>query len=96
MNPNDDDNLEDDPVYAGLGVNNEPDAYNEPDDEAQDTILHTDTQTAQHATEGVSNDADELDLDEEEKDLKRHFEEDQIEEQISELAQEEDLGNERY
>jgi len=43
-------------VYAGLGVNNQPDNMNPGDEEASDTLLYTDTATARNATDGVSND----------------------------------------
>ncbi len=88
------DSEEDAIVYAGLGVNNQPDSLNPGDQEASDTLLYTDTATARHATDQVSNDAepdeftDELD----EADLS----DDEIEEQIEELAEEEDEGNERF
>ena len=82
-------------VYAGLGVNNEPDILNPGDEEASDTLLYTDTATARHATDELSNDeefdeftADELD----DSDLS----DDEIDEEITELAEEEDEGNERY
>lgn len=84
-----------DAVYAGLGVGNDPDVMNPGREEATDTVLHTDTATAHHATDEVSNDGD-MDtlpddlLDEEITD------DDQIEEEIAELAEEEEEGNERY
>lgn len=88
------DSEEDAVVYAGLGVNNQPDIMNPGDQEASDTLLYTDTATARHATDQVSNDAepdeftDELDL--------VNLSDDEIEEQIEELAEEEDEGNERF
>ncbi len=80
-------------VYAGLGVNNEPDIMNPGDEEASDTLLYTDTATARHATDQISNDEepDEF-IDESEADLS----DDDIDEEITELAEEEDEGNERY
>lgn len=81
-------------VYAGLGVNNEPDVLNPGNDEATDTVLHTDTATARHATDEVSNseDMDELPTYLTNSDLS----DDELDEQITELAEEEDEGNERY
>ena len=88
-------NEEDDAVvYAGLGVNNNPDVMNPGDEEASDTLLYTDTATARHATDEISNDAepDEFVADLADSDLT----DDEIDEQITELAEEEDEGNERY
>lgn len=88
------DNEEEAVVYTGLGVNNHPDIMNQGDEEASDTLLYTDTATARHATDEMSNDAefdeftDELVNDE--------LSDDEIDEQITELAEEEDEGNERY
>ncbi|GAB4022472.1 hypothetical protein [Spirosoma koreense] len=85
---------QDDVVYAGLGVNNRPDIMNPGDDEAADTLLYTDSTTARHATDEVSNDeefdefTDELD----DADLS----DDDIDEEIAELEEEEEEGNERY
>lgn len=81
-------------IYTGLGVNNHPDVMNPGNEEASDTLLFTDTATARHATDEVSNDAepDEFTDELEEADLS----DDEIEEQIAELAEEEDEGNERY
>lgn len=80
-------------VYAGLGVNNEPDIMNPGDQEASDTLLFTDTATARHATDQVSN-GEEFDefVDEVDTDLSDN----DIEDQITELAEEEDEGKERY
>lgn len=80
-------------VYAGLGVNNEPDNYNPGDEEASDTLLYTDTLTAQHATDEVSNGEDMDDLPE---DLQDDLSDDDLDAEIIELAEEEDEGNERY
>ncbi|GAB3690783.1 hypothetical protein GCM10027592_08300 [Spirosoma flavus] len=81
-------------VYAGLGVNNQPDAYNQGSDEASDTLLYTDNVTARHATDELSNDEepDEFPNDLANSDLS----DDDIDEEITELAEEEDEGNERY
>ncbi|GAB3993621.1 hypothetical protein GCM10028807_29350 [Spirosoma daeguense] len=81
-------------VYAGLGVNNEPDIMNPGSEEASDTLLYTDTMTARHATDAVSNDeeSDEFSNDLADSDLS----DDEIDEEIIELAEEEDEGNERY
>ena len=81
-------------VYTGLGVDNEPDVMNPGAQEGVDTLLFTDTATARHATDAVSNDAepDEFPEDAAEGTLS----EDQMEEQISELSEEEDEGNEPY
>lgn len=80
-------------VYAGLGVNNEPDIMNQGSDEAVDTLLYTDTATARHATDELSNDAepDEF-IDDSTDDLS----DDELDAEITELAEEEDEGNERY
>ena len=88
------DNEEDSVVYAGLGVNNEPDIMNQGDDEASDTLLYTDTATARHATDQLSNDEefDEFTNDLADSDLS----DDDIDEEITELAEEEEEGNERY
>ena len=81
-------------VYAGLGVNNEPDVINPGDEEGTDTLLFTDTATARHATNAESNDAeaDEFPVGA----LDGTMSDDEIDEQITELAEEEDEGNERY
>ena len=81
-------------VYTGLGVNNEPDVMNPGSQEGADTLLFTDTATARHATDAVSNDAEPDEFPDDEADAATS--EDEMEEQISELAQEEDEGNERY
>ncbi len=92
MAPNDTE--EESVVYAGLGVNNEPDVRNPGDEEASDTLLYTDSATARHATNAESNDAepDEFTDEFDEGDLT----EDEMEEEITELGEEEDEGNERY
>lgn len=81
-------------VYAGLGVNNEPDVMNPGDQEATDTLLYTDTATARHATDQVSNadDFDDMPADL----LADDLSDDELNQEISELAEEEDEGNERY
>jgi hypothetical protein len=81
-------------VYAGLGVNNEPDIRNQGDEEGTDTLLFTDTATARHATDAVSNDAEAGEFPVEA--LDGTMSDDEIDEQITELAEEEDEGNERY
>lgn len=81
-------------VYAGLGVNNQPDVMNPGDEEASDTLLYTDTATARHATDGVSNDEDLDDLPDDL--LAENLSDDELDDEITELAQEEDEGNERY
>lgn len=82
-------------VYAGLGVNNEPDIMNPGNEEATDTLLYTDTATARHATDERSNDEEPDEFTDEllEQD---DLTDDEIDEQIIELAEEEDEGNERY
>ncbi|MVM31723.1 hypothetical protein GO755_16870 [Spirosoma sp. HMF4905] len=82
-------------VYAGLGVNNSPDILNPGDEEASDTLLYTDTATARHATDELSNDeepdeftAEDLSDDD--------LSDDEIDEEITELEEEEEEGNERY
>ena len=95
VNPPANNEEDDDVVYAGLGVNNSPDIMNPGDEEASDTLLYTDTATARHATDELSNDEefDEFTVDElEDTDLS----DDDIDEEITELAEEEDEGNERY
>ncbi|CCH55910.1 hypothetical protein BN8_05210 [Fibrisoma limi BUZ 3] len=89
------DNYEEDTaVYAGLGVNNEPDVYDRPDDEAVDTILYTDSATARHATDGVSNDEDMDDLPEDL--LDDDVSDEELDREISELAEDEEVGGEPY
>lgn len=91
--PENDDEL-DDVVYAGLGVNNRPDVMNPGDDEASDTLLYTDTVTARHATDGVSNDED---LDDLPADLlDEDLSDDELDAEITELAGDEDEGGEPY
>lgn len=82
-------------VYAGLGVNNSPDSLNPGDEEASDTLLYTDTATARHATDELSNDEepDEFSADDLSDD---DLSDDEIDEEISELEEEEEEGNERY
>ena len=82
-------------VYASLGVNNQPDVMNPGDEEASDTLLYTDTATARHATDGLSNDAEPDEFTDEIAD-DIDLSDDDIEEEITELAEEEDEGNERY
>lgn len=91
--PNNDE--QDSAVYAGLGVNNEPDIMNPGNEEATDTLLYTDTTTARHATDELSNDEEPDEFTDEllEQD---DLSDDEIDEQIIELAEEEDEGNERY
>jgi hypothetical protein len=84
---------EDAVVYAGLGVNNEPDVMNPGDEEASDTLLYTDTATARHATDQLSNDEE---FDEFVDDPVTNLSDDDIDEEISELEEEEEEGNERY
>lgn len=84
---------EDAVVYAGLGVNNRPDILNQGDDEAVDTLLYTDTATARHATDEVSNGEDMDDLPD---DLLEDISDDELDNEIAELAEEEEEGNERY
>lgn len=88
------DNEMDSVVYAGLGVNNQPDVMNPGDEEASDTLLYTDTATARHATDGVSNDEamDDLpgDL------LSGDLSDDELDEEIIELAEDEEEGGEPY
>jgi hypothetical protein len=81
-------------IYAGLGVNNDPDVMNRGDDEATDTLLYTDTATARHATDEVSNDEDMDDLPDDL--LSGDLSDDELDEEITELAEEEEEGNERY
>ncbi len=85
---------EDAVVYAGLGVNNEPDVINPGDEEGTDTLLFTDTATARHATNAVSNDAEAGEFSVEA--LDGTLSDDEIDEEITELAEEEEEGNERY
>jgi hypothetical protein len=84
---------EDAVVYAGLGVNNDPDILNPGDEEASDTLLYTDTITARHATDEVSNDEDMDDIPE---DLLEDISDEELDNEIDELAEEEEEGNERY
>lgn len=81
-------------VYTGLGVNNEPDVMNTGAQEGTDTLLFTDTATARHATNAVSNEAEPDEFPDDAAEAATS--EDEMEEQISELAEEEDEGNERY
>lgn len=82
-------------VYAGLGVNNRPDVLNPGEEEAADTLLYTDTATARHATDELSNDEEpdefvEDDLSDDD------LSDDEIDDEIAELEEEEEEGNERY
>ncbi|RYC71963.1 MULTISPECIES: hypothetical protein [Spirosoma] len=81
-------------VYAGLGVNNDPDVMNPGDEEATDTLLYTDTATARHATDEVSN-ADDLD-DTPDDLLADDLSDDELDREITELAEDEEASNERY
>ena len=91
--PEDNDEM-DSVVYAGLGVNNQPDVMNPGDEEASDTLLYTDTATARHATDGVSNDED---LDDLPADLlDEDLSDDELDDEITQLAEEEDEGGEPY
>ena len=94
VNPPANNEEDDDVVYAGLGVNNSPDIMNPGDEEASDTLLYTDTATARHATDEISNDAEPDEFVDELTDS--DLSDDDIDEQITELAEEEDEGNERY
>jgi hypothetical protein len=83
----------DEVVYTGLGINGHPDSMNPGDDEAADTLLFTDTATARHATDEVSND----DLDDLPKDLlSGELTDDELDQEITELAEEEDAADEPY
>ncbi|WP_338871259.1 hypothetical protein WBJ53_24925 [Spirosoma sp. SC4-14] len=84
---------EDAVVYAGLGVRNRPDILNPGDEEASDTLLYTDNATARHATDEVSNGEDMDDLP---ADLLEDISDDELDNEIAELAEEEEEGNERY
>lgn len=89
------DNTDEDAIaYAGLGVNNEPDSLNPGDEEAADTLLYTDTATAQHATDAVSNDEDMDDIPDDL--VSDDLSDDELDDEITELAEEEEEGNERY
>jgi hypothetical protein len=82
-------------AYANLGVNNDPDSMNPGDEEATDTLLYTDTLTAQHATDEIENevDLDTLTLSE----LTDTDESDEnIDREISELREDEATGGEPY
>lgn len=92
--PEDNDEM-DSIVYAGLGVNNQPDVMNPGNEEASDTLLYTDTATARHATDGVSNDEDMDDLLPDNL-LDSDLSDDELDQEITELAEEEDEGNERF
>src|SRR5919199_2633621 len=82
------DNIEEDVIaYAGLGVNNDPDVMNRGDDEAADTLLFTDTATARHATDEVSNAEDMDDLPEDL--LDDDLSDEELDQEISELAEDE-------
>lgn len=80
-------------VYAGLGVNNEPDVLNPGNEEAADTLLYTDTATARHAKDELSNEAE---PDEFVDNANDDLSDDELDAEIIELAEEEDEGNERY
>ena len=81
-------------VYAGLGLDGQPDAMNPGSEEASDTLLFTDTATARHATDEVSNNEDMDDLPENL--LDEDLSDDELDDEIIELAQEEDEGGEPY
>ncbi len=91
--PENDDEM-DSVVYAGLGVDNQPDSMNPGNEEASDTLLYTDTATARHATDGVSNDEgmDDVPADL----LNGDLSDDELDEEITELAEDEDEGSERH
>lgn len=91
--PENDDEM-DSVVYAGLGVDNQPDVMNPGDEEASDTLLYTDTATARHATDGVSNDEDMDDMPDDL--LSGDLSDDELDEEITELAEDEEEGGERY
>ncbi|AQG80785.1 hypothetical protein [Spirosoma montaniterrae] len=76
-------------AYAGLGVNNSPDVMNPGEEEATDTLLYTDTVTARHATDEVSNadDTDDMPIE--------GMTDEDLDDEISRLADEEG-GGERY
>ena len=81
-------------VYSGLGINSQPDIMNPGDQEASDTLLYTDTATARHATDEVSNneDIDDLPADLLDEDLS----DDELDDEITQLAEDEDEGGEPY
>ena len=80
-------------VYAGLGVNSQPDSMNPGGEEASDTLLYTDTATARHATDEVSNgeNMDNMTADL----LSGDLSDDELDEEIIELAEDEDESSER-
>ncbi len=100
--PNADDN--DLRAYANLGVNNDPDSMNPGDEEATDTLLYTDSLTAQHATDEIDNETDLDDLNLEELIGDEPAQETgngsnpdtEINREISDLAEDEDAGGEPY
>lgn len=81
-------------AYTGLGVNNEPDNFNPGNEEASDTLLYTDTVTAQNATNEAPNGLDDDALPQDM--LDEELTDDELDEQITELAEDEEEGNERY
>ncbi len=76
-------------AYAGLGVNNSPDVMNPGDEEATDTLLYTDTVTARHATDELSNAEAVNDL------TIEALSDDDLDDEIARLEEEEKEG-ERY
>lgn len=81
-------------VYSDLGLDGQPDSMNPGDDEAADSLLYTDTATARHATDEVSNGEDLDDLPEDL--LNEDLSDDELDREISELAEDEDESGEPY
>jgi hypothetical protein len=80
-------------AYAGLGVNNDPDSMNPGDEEASDTLLYTDTATARHATDEVPNGEDDALP---ENLLNADLTDDDLDREITELADDETAGQSSY
>lgn len=86
-NTDENDSQDESIVYANLGINGQPDEMNRGNDEATDTLLYTDNSTARNATVGLPND-DLGDMD--------NLSEDELDREISDLAEEEDAAGEPY
>lgn len=94
VNMPEDNNEMDSVIYADLGLDGQPDSMNHGDDEATDTLLYTDNSTARNIAEGLPNDQD---MDDMPADLLNgDLSDDDLDREISDLADDEDAAGEPY
>ena len=94
VNMPENDNEMDSVIYADLGMDGQTDSMNRGSDEATDTLLYTDNSTARNVTEGLPNDED---MDDMPTDLLGgDLLDDELDPEITDLAEDEEEGGEPY